>query len=212
MRAGKRRVEADWGVEIGPDLASIDASWDGWVDLRSHPQLIGQIVETERRPALRAALLELNGEGSPVFTSKCDVWTLAAGEIDPLEFDAAPEECGAGVACYVDGLACDAAVFRSFAQHEAWARQAALELRGVAGENARVDLVVRAAGFRGGEGFGITLYVAGCGRDTPAAETAWGAALRAAAAATIRVARSFPVPGISPAGPEARKTVQPAGE
>ncbi|MGA8109429.1 MAG: hypothetical protein WBD46_16260 [Acidobacteriaceae bacterium] len=205
-------MEADWAVEIGPELASIDAGWDGWIDLRSHPERVGEIAEAEERPALRGALLLLNRTESPVFTSKCDGWPLAAGEIDPLEFEAAPEECGSGVAGYVDVLACDAAVFRSFAQHEAWARQTALELRGVARQRARVDLVVRAAAFRGEDGFGITLYAAGCGRDTRTAEAAWGAALQAAAAATIRVAGSFAAFGISPAGSEARKTAQPAGE
>ncbi|HEX4039133.1 MAG TPA: hypothetical protein VHX37_13830 [Acidobacteriaceae bacterium] len=186
---GKWYVEADWAVEIGAGLERIDADWSGLVDLRTEPQRVGEITEAAGRPALRETLLDLNAAASPVFTSRCDVWKLE-GEIDPLEFEASPETSAGGMACYLDVLSRDAALFASFERHEAWVRLAVLTLRQVERHQGRVDLVVRAAEYRGEAGFGITLYAAGCGRDTRAAEAAWGAALRAAAAATMRVARS----------------------
>lgn len=194
-------MEADWAVEIGAGLERMDADWAGWVDLRGHPERVGAIAEAAGRPALVEALLLLNGAESPVFTAKCDVWALGAEEIDPLEFEAEAGAGVVGVASYVDVMARDAGMFGSFARHEAWARAAALALRGVAGRNGRVDLVVRAANFQERDGFGITLYAAGCGGDTQAAEGSWGAVLRAAALATMRVAaRGVGSRGSGPSG------------
>lgn len=183
-------MEADWAVEIGAGLdrvalARIEADWPGWIDLRGHPERAGEIAERE---ALRIALLELNGGVSPVFTSKCDVWLLSAEEIDPLEFDAERGIRLVGVASYLDVIAKDAGMLASFAQNEGWARRSALDLRSAEVRSCRVDLVVRAAEFQGREGFGITLYAAGCGADSLAAETAWAAALRGAVTATMKAA------------------------
>ncbi len=104
--------------------------------------------------------MKLNGPDSPVFTSKCDVWTMAEA-IDPLEFDCGAEEARAGMACYVDVVAREAGMLGSFAEHEGWVRRAAAVLRGEAVRCGRVDLVVRGAVAGGVEGFGLTLYAAG---------------------------------------------------
>ncbi|HZZ38278.1 MAG TPA: hypothetical protein VFE06_04030, partial [Acidobacteriaceae bacterium] len=121
-------MEADWAVEVGGEASWIEAEWAGLVDLRRDAGVVGQIAEAREHPALRAALLELNGRDSPVFTSKCDVWTIA-GEIDPLEFDCAAQEARVGMASYVDVLAREPGLFASFAGHEAWVRRAAVALR-----------------------------------------------------------------------------------
>lgn len=181
-------MEADWAVEIGAELQRIEADWAGWVDLREQPQQVEILPETAGRRALREVLLLLNDQESLVFTTKCDWWELDPAEIDPLEFAAEREAVHAGLASYVDVIARDAEIFASFERHEAWVKSATQELRAVEGRRCRADLVVRAAQFEGRAGFGVTLYAAGCGADTGAAEAAWGEALRAAATATMRMA------------------------
>ncbi|MFP5230952.1 MAG: hypothetical protein ACLGXA_25330 [Acidobacteriota bacterium] len=182
-------MEADWSVEIGASLPIIDADWPGFVDLRADRNRIATIPEAVE-PALRAALLDLNREDSPVFTSKCEVWELAAEEIDPDEFACDPSvACQAGRASWIDVLARDADVFASFDAQEAWVRRIAARLREEPGAHGRVDAVVRAALTAGREGFAITLYAAGCGVDTQAARAAWERVLAAAVAATMREAQ-----------------------
>ncbi|MGA7523537.1 MAG: hypothetical protein WBW84_13870 [Acidobacteriaceae bacterium] len=183
-------MEADWAVEVGGDAARIEVDWAGFLDLRRDAGLVDRIPETRNHPALSAVLLELNSPESPMFTSKCDVWKLAAGEIDPLEFDCEAGEAQEGLAGYIDVIARNSGSLRSFAEHEAWVRRAALALRRETVRRGRVDLVVRAATAGGVNGFGVTLYAAGCGMDSSAAETAWGEILRRAVMATMREARA----------------------
>lgn len=181
-------MDADWSVEIGPELPVIDGSWEGFVDLRSWPGAIGNVEEAREYPALRDALLTLNGAGSAVFTTKCDAWTIPGGEIDPDEFGAAGETARVGFASYIDVLEHDVARFQSFEFHEQRAREIAKALRSVDLRGARVDMVVRRAHLSETSGAGLTLYVAGCGKNDADALTAWQTALRAAIAATMSTA------------------------
>jgi hypothetical protein len=90
-------------------------------------------------------------------------------------------------------MARSAELFGSFAEHEAWVRRAVAQLQAETLGCGRVDLVIRAARADGRDGFGLTLYAAGCGVDTGAARRAWEGILRAGVAATIENARSFPI-------------------
>lgn len=180
-------MEADWSAEIGPGLAHIDASWQHFVDLRESPRSIDEIGEAAKHPALRAALLSLNAEDSPVFTTKCDVWPLAE-EIDPYEFGAGSEEALAGFAAYIDLIERRTDHFISFEFHEQRARELTSRLRLISTPPGRVDLVVRAAAAHGQNGYGLTFYAAGCGVIATQAYAAWEAVLATAVAATISAA------------------------
>jgi hypothetical protein len=186
-------MEADWSVEAGPQLDIIDAGWAGFVDLRREPDAVMRIGEAARYDPLRVALAELNAAESPLFTVKCDVWGLAENEIDPDEFGAAAGAAQAGMASYVDVLAREPGLYASFARHQAWAQAVVLRLREYPIAQGRVDLVVRSAQAGGAEGFGITLYAAGCGSESAAAQAAWEAVLRAAVTATINEAEILPL-------------------
>jgi len=187
-------METDWSVEIGPGLPVIDAAWDGFVDLRSSPEKVGEIVEARQHPALREALLLLNGAGSPLFTTKCDCWALAGAEIDPDEFAASRETARVGFASYIDVVERDPSRFGSFEFHERWVREITSALRALDFPQGRVDVVVRAAAKQE-SGFGLTLYAAGCGADHGAALLVWERILAAAVAATIAAASHPPHAG-----------------
>jgi hypothetical protein len=178
-------MEADWSVEIGPDLPSIDASWPGFVDLRVSTNAIDEIREAAQFPALRNALFLFNSGNSPVFTVKCDAWALDEGEIDPDEFGALRDEACVGFASYVDIVERDPMKFTSFQHHEQRAREVVTHLHALHLGAGRIDLVLRNAFVDGESGFGITLYAAGCGSDPESARKAWEAVLAAAVAATI---------------------------
>lgn len=185
-------MEADWSVEVGNNLPVIVVPWDGFVDLRLNLDAVDKVVEVANNRALAEALIELNATDSPVFTSKCDLWLLSEGEIDAFEFDASREEARQGIACYIDIIAHDPALFASFATHESWVRHATLALRAHLQSQARAEFVIRPALHIGEEkanaqdGFAITLYVSACASTEIAAESIFQAALQTATAFTIK--------------------------
>lgn len=183
-------MEADWSVEIGPGLHIIEATWHGFLDLRTSPHTIDTLPEPAQHPALRDALLAMNAPQSPVFTSKCDTWPLIADEIDPDEFDASPQQAHAGFASYIDVLPRDPGRFASFAHCEQCIRDIAAHLQSISIECSRADIVARKALREKEDGYAITLYIAACGDDRTAAYTAWQTALAAVVAATIALAGS----------------------
>ena len=186
-------MEADWSVEIGPKMAVIDGEWPGFVDLCADPEAVVRIPEAMQFDALRDGLMALNAGDCPLSTTKCDVWELSAAEIDPLEFEAESEDAQTGRACYVDVLVREPALFASFPWHEKWAQAVVDRLRECPVRPGRVDLVVREAHTGDRQGFGMTLYAAGCGRDTSLAQAAWAAVLEAAVTATISEAEILPL-------------------
>ena len=188
------RLEADWGVEIAPDLPEIAVPWEGFVDLRGNPAGLQSIPEAADFPALARALAVLNDQASPVFTAKCDVWNVAADEIDPYEFATLSNDALFGVASYIDVIEHDPACSASFAHQEELSARLTGALRELELRNGRVDLVVRAAVVDGREGYGITLYAAGCGADAASAQASWESVLGAAVLATIGAAGSSSSP------------------
>jgi hypothetical protein len=155
-------MDADWEVEIGGSAPIIEAAWPGFINLREHPERIGEIAEVNILPPLADLLLKLNATGSPLWTSKCDAWIPEAG----------------GLACYVDLLPRDLSIFDDWRCVEAlcreWVRRLsarevhqinlppgrhAIHIAAHGHESeAEVTLVVRRAITSQREGFGITAY------------------------------------------------------
>lgn len=182
-------MEADWSVAIGGDLPVVVIPWEGFVDLRGNAEAIERVTEARDNQALAEALMALNWPSSPVFTAKCDLWPLAASDIDPFEFEAKSEDARQGIACYIDILARDPLLYASFAMHERWMRNAAGSLRSHPQSQARIELVLRPAVMANeASGFAITLYVSACAANEIAAKDIWQSALQAATAITMREA------------------------
>lgn len=157
-----------------------------FLDLRSEPFDLGEVAEAEQYPSLRRALRSLNAGRSPVFTSKCDVWTLSPEEGGEkleslrLELDLDADEVAFGLSSYIDVLWRERAVFAS--AHVASERLARLARRAarLPHPEAAFEAVLRPAvvDLRGPlEGFGASLYVTAVAADPETATMRWEAAL-----------------------------------
>ena len=174
-------MDADWEVEIGGGAPVIEAHSPGFTDLRGHPERIGEIAEASAFPPLADLLIRLNSDGSPVWTSKCDVWEPAPG----------------ARACYVDLIPSDRSVFAEWQRTEAFCRALIEQLTERTAEKiqpgshpirvasdesesgATITLVVRQAMVRESEGFGITAYFSAESKCLPDAATAIAGAIAA---------------------------------
>lgn len=153
-------MQADWEFEVGPGAPMIDAAWSGLVDLRRHPERISEIPEIAAVPALGPALLQLNGNSSPVWTSKCDVWTPES--VDPDELDAPFADFA--LACYIDLLPRIPREWSNPAEVECLCRRICADLHSNPACSCRVDLVVRRAVLdEVTDGLGMTAYLTACG-------------------------------------------------
>jgi hypothetical protein len=180
-------MEADWSVALAADDPGIIVPWEApaedaqkckFLDLQRDPGLIDEIEEARSRPALRSALLLLNGRASPLWTAKCDAWAGRAdeGAYDPYEMNAEPGESFFGDGSYVDLLPRDGAFFSSFNRQERWIRAMTERLRVIPGRAARVEFVLRRAEADGVPGFAVTWFVEGCGATAQRAAQAWNEA------------------------------------
>jgi hypothetical protein len=184
---------AEWSVECSPEDPILVVPWkdpDGhsvFVDLRANPYDFDAVPEAEHYPPLMQALRALNAARSPVFTAKCDAWTLDSAELEhlQLDLDATPAEALTGFATYIDLVWRDRSVFASFPQHEQLLRKLARLAAPLDLPLAALDCILRPAfldldGPR--EGYAISLYVKALGPDQHAAIKEWGEALDAVVA------------------------------
>ncbi len=173
-------MEADWEVEVGGNAPVLDADWPGLVNLRIHPERIGEIEETHDLSALVEVLVHLNESGSPIYTAKCDVWIVDG--LDCYELDASEEDARFGMACYIDMVPEADAESASLDAMIRFGRTVCRRLREVPLRCCRVDIIVRRAVFFSElEGFGVTAYVTGCGASRERAESRLSATLSALA-------------------------------
>jgi hypothetical protein len=189
-------MEADWSVALAAEDPVITVPWAApgtstrrFVDLRLCSDLIDEIDEGEKRPALRAALLLLNGSTSRFWTAKCDVWTSSQSDppYDAYEMDAEPGETVFGTGSYIDMLAHDLALRNSFERQEHWMRAVVDRLRATPAKAARGELVLRPAEVEAVPGFGVTWFVEGCGGTADRAEQRWSDALELALTVIMEV-------------------------
>jgi hypothetical protein len=160
-------MEADWEVDMGTDSPVIAAHWDGLVDLRDEPQRVDEIAETKMLPGLAEALVRLNEDGSPVWTSKTDVFVPE--QVDPDELSASNEGATSAIACYVDVLMREGWTWDSLSVAEQACRKICERMKGIALERCRVDMVIREAQGAGLNELGATAYLTACGGTSKAA-------------------------------------------
>jgi hypothetical protein len=154
-------MEADWEIEIGGEGPIIDACWQGFVDLRSKPERVRELSEVRQLPALGNMLLRINGSDSPVWTAKCDVWSVDA--FDRFELDA-PDGFLRAVACYVDLLPRSDQQWVYPKMAITSCEKICERLRAVSLRGCRLDLIIRRAVIVPGTlDLGITAYLIGCG-------------------------------------------------
>ena len=193
-------MEVDWSVALATADPVITVPWSAYgddepkcrfVDLRLGPDLIDEIEEARGRPALRSALLLLNGVDSQLWTAKCDSWTSSPEQgddpFDPYEMDAEPGETAFGTGSYIDLLPRDFQASGCFDTQERWLRTVTERLRIMPVNSARVELVMRHAQVNGVPGFGVSWFVEGCGASAHRADQSWTQAFDAALAVIMDV-------------------------
>jgi hypothetical protein len=179
-------MECDWEIEIASDAPVIDATWEGYVDLRTNPERVTDVAETAQFPALIEALLRLNNASSPVWTAKCDVWPLEV--FDPDELDSDRDSSESALGCYIDVLQSDGQVWSTHDAIANWCRRLCLNMRGRPLRDCRADIIVRRACKQGESmGLGITAYLSACGPTPIEAAKALSNALKVLADSILAV-------------------------
>ncbi len=187
---------AEWSVECAPDDPVLVVPWSDpsdptgnrrFIDLRENPYDLDHLPEAELYAPLLQALRALNAGRSPVFTAKCDAWSMDADELNALraeldlgDFTLDLREMAHGFASYVDLLVRERSVFASFHQNEEFASRLVRRAEPLDYACAMLDCVIRPAmvDLTGPqEGFAISLYIKALGVDPESAEANWAAAL-----------------------------------
>ena len=153
-------MEADWEFDIGGDAPVIDALWTGFIDLGTAPLRVGEINETQGQPGLAEALVRLNAEDAPFWTSKSDVFRPE--EMDADELEAHADETHHRAACYIDLLK-RKPVWNFPLEAERDCKQLCKRLREIPLRCCRVDLVIRRAVIGDVNSLGATAYFTACG-------------------------------------------------
>jgi hypothetical protein len=74
-------MHVDTSIELGRDDPALEFPWASengslrYTDLKSDPELIGEIAEAEHYPELRDFLLRVNAPEFALQTAKADIWT-----------------------------------------------------------------------------------------------------------------------------------------
>jgi hypothetical protein len=184
---------AEWSVECSAEDPILVVPWsdpDGtsaFVDLRANPYDFDAVAEAEQYPALMQALRALNAARSPVFTAKCDAWTLHEDELSHLQMnlDVLPVEGAVGFASYIDLVWSERSLFASLPQHEQVLRRLTRLAAPLDRPTAALDCIVRPAFLdieSPQQGYAVSLYVKSLGHDPASALKEWGDALDAVVA------------------------------
>ena len=176
-------MEADFAVELGADDEVLDLPWASadsalrYYDLKRQPDLLLDVEEAQRVPALGDFLAAINSSVSILETAKCDAWHTT--EMKPGE-----EILGANFkfGSYIDLLFSAEPKRFSFPEHEQMATRLTQLLRRVPEIPAAAEFLVRRCRYHEGDeirdGFYITFYLFGYGDDEPQAQQRWAIALK----------------------------------
>ncbi len=200
---------AEWSVECAPEDPVLVVPWSEdnseipssglhnhssgsastlrFIDLRENPYDLDHLPEAEQFPPLMHALRALNAARSPVFTAKCDAWTLDSEELEHLRLNLnfPPEDTPNGFASYIDILLRERSLFASFHQNEQYLHRLTRRAESLDHPYAQLDCIIRPAlvDLTGPqEGFAITLYIKALGPDAPTAYQNWAAGLESVVA------------------------------
>lgn len=179
---------AEWSAECAPEDPVLVVPWKDpagtaqFVDLRSDPYELYAIPEAENHPPLMQALRALNASRSPVFSAKCDAWSLSPDELTALKFnlDLTDELAPVGFASYIDVLWRDRAIFASPHRVQQMLDRLVRLAASVESTFAALDLVMRPALIDFGEpqeGYAVSLYIKAAGSDAAHANEEWGRSL-----------------------------------
>jgi hypothetical protein len=191
-------MQAEFSVELGADDPTLALPWHDpegrwkYVDLRAHPERVGEIAEAHAFLELREFLATVNAEPSNLQSAKCDAW--ATSEISEQE-----EVFGAAwkFGSYVDVAFHQPGPQASFALHEAFALRLVELLRRAPELPAAAEVIIRRAHFESPDfdssgvevrdGFYFTIYVFGYGDDEFEARQSCGIALRLVGHAALQM-------------------------
>jgi hypothetical protein len=188
-------MDADWSVEIGEGLPWIEVPWKDWVDLRDRATSEAKmrvLSEVVAYPELAEVLFEINTNHTAALTSKCDVFPIDIGSVSTAMMDAADtgeeleHEVHCGLGSYIDLAFPADDAFSNFAWYESLVRRVATQLLApIPLPRVSVELVIRQAWCFSAEGYGLTIYAMGFGRDPAAARQAWAQVMRFSTYITI---------------------------
>ena len=176
-------MEADFSVEMGREDAVLEVPWAsadgtlGYFDLKRRPELLLKVEEAQRTIELAGFLAEVNSPASLLETAKCDVWTTNELQLEDAIFD----ECWK-FGSYVDLLLPEAGARFSLELHQSFAHHLRDHLRRSPELPAAAEFVVRRCYYHArGEtrdGFCLTFYLFGYGKDETEARRQWARALK----------------------------------
>ena len=150
-----------------------------FIDLRANPYDLYLLAEAERYPPLMQALRSLNATRSPVFTAKCDVWSMDSAEREDLRLhlDLQHADSNSGYASYIDTVWRDRSIFTSRHRHEQILDRLVRVGLSVQAPLSALECVLRPAVIDFGEtweGYAVTIYIKAVGADEDHSLDEWG--------------------------------------
>jgi hypothetical protein len=158
-------LEIPWASPGQPELR--------YLDLKAHPEEIGQLEECRTCPALGSFLRKVNAADSPFRTAKCDVWSTE----DLAEDERADFKLAVKVGSYVD-LLFDRPDLNSQLEPHLRLGAKLSEILGPLRVQAQMEICVRRCLFHpeGRRGYYVTVFTHAYGVTPGEAEEEWNRA------------------------------------